>query len=168
MEGEGLGLRSGGVIETAKPPPGISRSGDEQSDAAARDMVMMRHAWLAAKEHNENVDGENDEGSSDQALADSVHVRREGEVKEDDGGAEDGDGEGVAESIEQAKSHAFAPVALNAGDIGDRGQMIVVESVAQAKEKTGDECKLKRGRHAGSKVRFRAAACKGVMDRDAC
>jgi hypothetical protein len=45
--------------------------------------------------------------------------------------------------------------------------MVVVEAVAKAKEKTGDKCKLKRGRHAGSKVRFCGAACKGAMDADA-
>ncbi len=129
---------------------------------------MVRHARLAAKEHDENVDGEDDEGGTDQPLADGVHMRWKGKMKEDDSRTENGDGERVAEGIEQAKPHAFAPVALNAGDIGDCGQMVVVESVAQAKEKTGDKCKLKRGRHAGSKVRFCAAACKGAMDRDAC
>ena len=103
-----------------------------------------------------------------EAMKEAVFTPSPAQQRPDRAGAEDGDGEGVTESIEQAKSHAFAPVVLNAGDIGDRGQMIVVESVAQAKEKTGDKCKLKRGRHAGSKVRFRDAACKGAMDRDAC
>jgi hypothetical protein len=40
--------------------------------------------------------------------------------------------------------------------------MVVVEAVAEAKEKAGDECKLKRGRHAHSKVRCGAAGCKGM------
>jgi hypothetical protein len=42
--------------------------------------------------------------------------------------------------------------------------MVIVEAMAQAKEETGDKCELERGRHARSKVRFRAAGCKGAMD----
>src|SRR6185312_8025339 len=146
LEGEGLGLRSVWTVEATHAPSGVARSGDKQGNAAARNMVMMRHARLTAKEHDENVDGEDNKSGADQALADGVHVRRKGEMEEDDSGAEDGDGERVAEGIQQTELHAFAPVTLNAGDIGDRGQMVVVEAVAKAKEKTGDKCKLKRGR----------------------
>ena len=81
-------------------------------------------------------------------------------MKEDDGGAEQRDSKRVAESVEQAELHAFAPVALDAGDVGDGGEVIVVEAVAEAEEEAGEKCELERGRHAGSKVRCAAMGCK--------
>ena len=67
--------------------------------------------------------------------------------EEDDGGAEDGDGEGVAEGVEEAEAHGFAPVALEAGDVGDGGEVIVVEAVAKAQEGAGEEREFQLGRH---------------------
>jgi len=37
---------------------------------------------------------------------------------------------GMAECVEQAKSHAFAPGALHARDIGNGSEMVVIEAVA--------------------------------------
>ncbi len=102
---------------------------------------------LATEKADEDVDGEDDEGGSDEALADGVHVVREGEVKEDDGGAEKSDGEGVAEGVEKAETHAFAPSALDAGDVGDGGEVVVVEAVAQAEQGAGEESEFECRRH---------------------
>ena len=104
-----------------------------------------------------------DERGADEPFADGVQMARQREVQKDDGRAEEGDGERMAERVEQAELHAFTPVALNAGDVGDSGQMVVVEAVAKAEKKTGEECELERGRHARSKVRCGDAGRKGAM-----
>ncbi len=141
-------------------PGGVAGSGDEESDAAAGGGVVVGCAGPSAEEADEDVDGEEDEGGSDEALADDVHVVGEGEVKEDDGGAEDGDGEGVAEGVEEAEAHAFTPGALDAGDVGDGGKVVVVEAVAEAEEGAGKESEFERGRHAFCRVRGDAGWCK--------
>ena len=96
-----------------------------------------------------DVDREDDEGGTDEALADGIKARRDGEMEGDDADPEGGDGEGVAEGVEQAEAHAFAPVALNAGDVGDGGEMVVVKAMAQAEQSAGEEGELERVRHGG-------------------
>jgi len=146
---EGEGVRFGGVrvTEAAKTPSDVAGSCDEQGDAALGDDVMVGSAGFAAQEADEDVDSEDDEGRSDETLADGVHVRRKAEVKEDDGGSEDGDGKGVAKGVEEAEAHGVAPVALDTCDVGDGGEMVVVEAVAETKEGAGDESEFERGGH---------------------
>ena len=117
---------------------------------------------LAAEEGDQHIDGEDDERGADETFADGIEMCGEREMQEDDGGAEEGDGKRVAKGVEQAELHAFAPVALDAGDVGDGGQVIVVEAVAYAEEETGEKGELERGRHARSKVRCAAMGCKRV------
>ncbi len=146
-EGEGIGFGCVGVAKAADAPGAVSRAGDEKGNAAAGDVVMVGIAGFAAEEADKDVDGQDDEGGSDEALADGVHVVRKGEVKEDDGSAEESDGEGVAEGVEEAETHSFAPGALDAGDVGDGGEVVVVEAVAEAEEGAGEEGEFERGGH---------------------
>ena len=79
-------------------------------------------------------------------------------MQKDDGDPEDGDGEGVTEGVEEAEAHAFAPVALNAGDVRDGGEVVVVEAVAQAEQGAGEEGELEGVRHGQSKGTVRTGA----------
>lgn len=146
-EGEGIGLWGGGIGEAADAPLGVACSGDEQGDAAAGSGVVVMVLRFAAEEGDENVDAESDESGSDESLADGVHVLGEADVEEDDGGSEDGDGEGVAECIEEAEAHAFAPGALDGGDVGDGGEVVVVEAMTEAEEGAGEESEFEARRH---------------------
>ena len=128
-------------------PGGVAGSGDEEGDAAAGGGVVVGCAGFAAEEADEDVDGEDDEGRADETFAYDVHVAGQPDVKEDDSGAEDGDGEGVAEGVEEAEAHAFFPGALDAGDVGDGGQVVVVEAVTEAEEGAGEEGEFERGGH---------------------
>ncbi len=103
-----------------------------------------------------DVDREEDEGGADEALADGIEAGRNGEVKGDDTDAERGDGEGVAEGVEQAEAHAFAPVALNAGDVRDGGEVVVVEAMAQTEQGAGEKGELEGVGHGQSKGTVRA------------
>jgi len=146
-EGEGIGSRSVGCAEGTDTPGGVTRSGDEKGDAAAGDVVMVGGIRFAAEKADEDVDGEDDEGGSDETLADGVHAARKGEVKEDDGSGEESDGESMAECVEEAEPHTFPPGALNAGDVGDGGEVVVVETVTKAQEGAGEKGEFKRRRH---------------------
>jgi len=156
LKGEGRRLGSIRVAQTANLPARVARSRDEEGDAAARDVMTMA-AGFAPKECNEYVNGQDDKGSADQALADAIQVPGHGKVQEDDGRAENGHGQRVAQRIEQAELHAFAPISLHAGNVGDRGEMVVIEPMAKAEEDAGDQCEFERGLHAGSKVRCEQA-----------
>jgi hypothetical protein len=138
-EGEGVGFGCVGVAEDADAPGGVTRSGDEDGDAAAGCVVVVGCPGFAAEEADEDVDGKDNESSADEAFADGVHVVRKGEVKENDGGAKESDGEGVAEGVEEAETHSFPPGALDAGDVRDGGEVVIVKAVTEAQEGAGEE-----------------------------
>ncbi len=58
-------------------------------------------------------------------------------VQLEHGDAERGYGEGVAEGIGHAQAQAAAPVALHGGNVGDGGEVIVVEAVTQPQQQAG-------------------------------
>lgn len=152
-EGEGVGLWGGWVGEAADAPLGVAGSGDEQGDAAARREVVVAVVGFATEEGDEDVDGEGDEGGSDEPLADGVHVLGQAEVEEDDGGSEDGYGEGVAECVEEAEAHAFSPGALDGGDVRDGGEVVVIEAVTEAEQGAGEESEFEARRHVSLEYR---------------
>ena len=155
VEAEGVGAGCVGIEAAADLPAAILRAGDEESNAAAGWQggvgVAVRGDATVAEPGDGDVDREDDEGGADEALADAVEAGRDGEVEGDDTDAEGGDGEGVAEGVEQAEAHAFAPVALDAGDVGDGGEVVVVKAMAQAEQGAGEESELEGVRHTQSK-----------------
>ena len=74
-------------------------------------------------------------------------MRRKSEVKEDDCGSEECDGECVTQRVEQAQTHAFAPRALYARDVGNGCEMVVVEAVPKSQQSAGDQSEFERGGH---------------------
>jgi hypothetical protein len=142
LKSERCGLKNVRVAKTPQSPPGVARSRDEQSDATAWNMVMVPNPGLAANEGDENIDGKDNEGSPDKPLANGVQMPGQGQMQKDDGGAEDSYRQSMPKGIEQSKLHPFLPGTLHAGNVGDGSQMIVVKSMAQAKEQAGDQCKF--------------------------
>ena len=53
----------------------------------------------------------------------------------------------MAEGVEEAEAHAFAPGALDGGDVGDGGEVVVVEAVTEAEEGAGEESEFEARRH---------------------
>jgi len=147
LEAEGFGLWRLRVAESLDPPLRLAGSRDEQGDAAGREGVMMPSTGPAAEEGNQDIDGEDDEGSADQAFADGIEGARDAEVEEDNCAAEHRDGDGVAERVEQAEPHAFAPRTLHTGDVSDGGKVVVVEAVTQPEKSAGYESEFERRRH---------------------
>ena len=84
-------------------------------------------------------------------------------MQQNDGGAEESHGEGVAEGVEKAETHAFAPGALDAGDVGDGGEVVVVEAVAQAEQGAGEESEFECRRHC-CYLGYRQQGCVGEVE----
>ncbi len=90
-----------------------------------------------AEDSGDYADAKQDESEADEALAPVVQSLGQAEVELKNGDAEDGYGEGVTEGVGHAEAQSAAPIALHGGDIGDGGQVIVVEAVTQAQEQAG-------------------------------
>jgi hypothetical protein len=90
-----------------------------------------------AEDSRNYADAEQDESESDEPLAPVVKSLWQAEVELEDGDAEDGYSEGVAEGVGHAEAQTAAPVALYGCDVGDGRQVIVVEAVAQPQQQAG-------------------------------
>lgn len=101
----------------------------------------------ATKEGDENVDRKNYECGPHEAFADGIESVGKSEMKKDDGRPHDRNRNGMAQCVEQAKTHAFAPATLHARDIGDGSEVVVVETMTQSEEGAGDESEFKGRRH---------------------
>ena len=102
---------------------------------------------FSTKEADEHVKRKDDQSSAYEPLAKRIQMPRKPEVKEDDCCSKNGDRQCMAECVEQTKPHTFTPCALYAGDIGDCGQMIVVEAMAKPEQSAGEQSEFERGRH---------------------
>ena len=127
---------------------GVACSGDEQGDAAAGSgvVVMVLRVCGGGRRRGRRWPRAMRVAPTSRSPMASMCCG-EADVKEDDGGSEDGDGEGVAEGVEEAETHAFSPGALDAGDVGDGGEVVVVEAVAEAEEGAGEEGEFEARRH---------------------
>src|ERR1035437_4060388 len=65
------------------------------------------------------------------------------ELKHDDGTAQYGNHDPVSYGVEQAKPHTAPAIGLHTGDVGDGGDVIVVEPVAETENRRREERKLK-------------------------
>ena len=91
---------------------------------------------VRAPRRKQDIHGEDDQRSAHKAFANRIQTARQREVQGDHRDAEQGDGAGVAQGVEQAKAHALTPAALHAGDVGNGRKVVVVEAVAQAQQQT--------------------------------
>jgi hypothetical protein len=53
----------------------------------------------------------------------------------------------MAEGVQKSKLHALTPTALYARNIGDRCQVVVVESMTKAQQGAGKQSEFERGGH---------------------
>jgi len=127
---ERLGARNFRIDKSLDAPLRLLYSCDEQSDAARGQCMIVCTVRPATKESDEDVDCKDNESSPHQTFADSIEAVGKSEMQKDGGGSKDRNRNGMAECIEQAKSHAFAPGSLHARDIGNGSEVIVVEAVA--------------------------------------
>ena len=68
---------------------------------------------------------------------------RKRELEDDYGAAKDGNGRRMPQGVEQTQSHAMPAVILHAGDIGNGGDVVVVETVMKSKNCRRQKCKVK-------------------------
>lgn len=98
-------------------------------------------------EGSEDVDAEDEQGEADETLGPAVDSGGQADAEKNDDGAESGDGEGVAEGVDHAEPEGGAPGRLDADDVGDGGDVVVIEAVAKAEHGCGEERDVERGVH---------------------
>ena len=98
----------------------------------------------ASKEGDHDIQRENDQRSAYKAFANGVHAFGKAKVEKDDRTPKKSDGKSVSEGIQQPKLHTLAPGALNAGNVRNCSQMIVVESMSQTEQRTGQQGEFER------------------------
>src|SRR5580698_4485634 len=121
-----------------QPKHAVDGNGQAAFDAAVG--VAM---CVFAEDSGDNADAEKDEREADEALGPVVEPLRQAHVQLEYGNAERGYSEGVAEGVRHAQAQAAAPVALHGGNVGDGGEVIVVEAVTQPQQQAGAKCGVK-------------------------
>ena len=92
---------------------------------------------IFAQDSRDDADAQHDQREADQALGPVVQPLGQAHVHFKNGDAERGNCEGVTQGIGHAQPQSAAPVALYGGDVGDGGQMVVVEAVTQPQHQAG-------------------------------
>ena len=90
------------AVKTSADLPGEPQHAVDGDGQAALDAGMAVPVRVLAQDAGDDADAENNEGEADEALGPVVQAFRQSEVELQDGNAESGDGEGVAQCIGHA------------------------------------------------------------------
>lgn len=126
-------------VEAAANLPGEPENAVDGDGKTAFNAAVGVAVGVFAKDSGNDANAEQDESEAYEPLAPVVKALGQAKVELEDGYAEDGDGEGVAEGVGDAEAQTAAPVALYGGDVRDGREVIVVEAVAQAQQEAGAE-----------------------------
>ena len=135
VEPERSGLRNCGIKGTTDAPGELSEGRDEEGEAAL-DRVMRMALLVDVADYQYS---EHDESDADETLRPCIKSCGQRQVEHDDSSAKGDHSERVAQGVGEAKAHAFAPGALDGGDIRDGGKVIVVKAVPQPEQGAGGE-----------------------------
>lgn len=86
------------------------------------------------EKRTEDVDAKEEQGESDQVLGPAIDAGWKVDAEDDDDGTEERYGERMSKSIGHAQPHGGPFRVLDADDIGDCCDVVVVEAVAKAKQ----------------------------------
>ena len=130
-------------------PGSIPRLTDAVEAVAEEGVTAFRKIVGLEDQGAEDVNAEDEEGEADEALGPAIDADGEIDSEEDDDEAEGGNHDGVAEGVDHAETHGGAARLLDADDVGDGGDVVVVEAVAEAEQGSGEECEIERVVHGG-------------------
>uniref|UniRef100_E6PZP4 Uncharacterized protein n=1 Tax=mine drainage metagenome TaxID=410659 RepID=E6PZP4_9ZZZZ len=133
VPGEKRGSLAVGLEKGKQLPVESAKEVDGGCDAA----LHVVGVGVGMEEASDDGDAKHDEGGSDESLGEPIKPCGQGNVKLYNQDAESDDGERVAEGVEQTKAHGAHAAAGHGGDVGDGGEMVVVEAMTQAEDKTG-------------------------------
>ena len=137
----GLRVRFAGLprVEAAVQP---ARRADQQGRPG-----LGQDRAFAPDERAQHVEREHDEGQPDQALGPAIHAARKRELEADDDRAQHGYGSSVSQGVHQAEPHGSRGTCLDAGDVGDGGDVVVVEAVAEAEDRARKQDDIEGSAH---------------------
>jgi len=143
------GVGDGVVRNWVRGVISIPGQADAMEGVAEKGVSVFGQVTGLEDEGAEDVDAEEEEGEADEALGPAIDASRQIDSEEDDDEAEGGDHDGVAEGVDHAKTHSGVARLLDADDVGDGGDVIVVEAVAEAEQGSGEEREIERVVHRG-------------------
>ena len=137
---ETLGLGKVPVKTSPHSPchPQHSIDGDGQ---AAFDAAVTMAVRVFSQNSSYYANAENDQSKPDQPFSPVIQPLGETQMQLQDGRPQRGHSKSMAQGICHTQAQAAAPVALYRGDVGDGGQVIVIEAVAQSQQ----EARAERG-----------------------
>ncbi len=128
-------LHASATKDPAHSPVDPEEAVNEQRDARARS-VRVRSG---PEECSKHIETEKKQGDADEAFRPAVTGWREGDPENDCCGAQQGHCCGVPGNVQQAETHGVPGTGLDAADVGDGGDVVVVQAVAEAKSGGGDQ-----------------------------
>lgn len=126
-------------VPTAADLPGEPEEAIDGNRETALDAAVTVAVRVFAEDSGDDANTEHDEGEADEALGPVIEALGQTHVQLKNGDAECGHGKSVAEGVGHAQAQAGAPVALHGCDVGDGGEVIVIEAMAQAQEQAGGQ-----------------------------
>ena len=103
----------------------------------------------SGEDRPQHIHSEDQQRKPNQSLGDAINAMRQRKLKHDYRSPQHRDHGRVSDRVEQAQSHPTPAIRLHTGDVGDGRDMVVVEAVAESKDRRGQERKLKAVRCAG-------------------
>lgn len=124
------------VEEATHTPRGPENAVDGDRETALDSTVRMS-VGISTEDAGYDADSEHDEGEANEALGPVVESLRQAHMELKHGNPEGRHGERMAESVGCSQSKTAAPCSLNGGNVGDRGQVIVVKPMTQSEQQAG-------------------------------
>ena len=107
---------------------------------------------------SQNINSKDHQCETNQTLCPAIDASGQTDSQQDDDRAESRDGERVAQGIDHAEFHGDAFRRLHADHVGDRGNVIVVEAVAEAEHSCGEQGGVERGMRRQNIFRYQLRA----------
>ena len=127
------------MVPRAAHLPGQPQHPVDGDGQAALDAAVGVAVRVLAQDSRHHANAQDDEGEADQPLGPVIQALRKAHVQLQDGNAQRGHREGVAEGVGHAQAQSATPVALHGSDVGDGRQMVIIEAMAQPQDQAGAE-----------------------------
>src|SRR5277367_2701961 len=105
---------------------------------------MWNGVRISPHQTTHHIDRKNDQRQSDQSFGPRIKTVGQRKLKQNDQAAKQRDHRSMASRIEKPESHRARRLLLNAGNVRDRSDVIVVKSVTEPKYGAGDKSDFER------------------------
>src|SRR5207248_1022649 len=94
---------------------------------------------LFGDQREAHIEGQHNQGGSDESFGPLVQTWGKRQAAKDHGAAQESDGHGMSQRIQQAQAHGARSSGFHAGNVRDGGNVIVVKPVTQPQSGSGGQ-----------------------------